>query len=84
MIKKSFRSILQGKTSHKFVDMSENPIMSIYYTNRMVLFFMCAGNETFYATLYLMYFSEGPIGKFAALKCLNPHDMHGVLKLFMF
>jgi len=53
-------SLLQGKTSHKFVDLSENPIMRIYYTSRPVLFFMCAGNEAFYATLYLLHFNEGP------------------------
>ncbi|KAK2580111.1 hypothetical protein KPH14_012389 [Odynerus spinipes] len=54
-------TLLQGKTSHKFIDMSENPIMRVYYTNRTVLFFMCAGNEMFYATLYLLHFTEGPI-----------------------
>ena len=54
-------SILQGKTSHKFIDMSGNPVMRVYYTNRMVLFIMCAGNEAFYAALYLLYFTEGPI-----------------------
>ena len=53
---------LQGKASHKFIDMSENPIMRIYYTNKMVLFFMCAGNEAFYAALYVMYFYTGPTG----------------------
>lgn len=58
-----FRSILQGKQSHKFIDMSENPIMNVYYTNRTVLFCMCAGNEAFFAALYLLYFTEGPIGK---------------------
>lgn len=57
------RTLLQGKTSHKFIDMSENPIMRLYYTNRMVLFFMCAGNEAFYAGLYLLHFTEGPICK---------------------
>lgn len=54
-------SILQGKSSHKFVDMSENPIMNLYYTNKTVLFVMCAGNEAFYASLYLLHFTEGPI-----------------------
>ncbi|ENN73996.1 CDP-diacylglycerol--inositol 3-phosphatidyltransferase isoform X1 [Dendroctonus ponderosae] len=54
-------SVLQGKQSHKFIDMSENPIMNVYYTNRTVLFFMCAGNEAFYASLYLLYFTPGPI-----------------------
>ncbi|CAG9559295.1 unnamed protein product [Danaus chrysippus] len=52
---------LQGRTSHKFVDMSDNPIMHLYYTNKNVLFFMCAGNEMFYAALYVMYFYTGPI-----------------------
>ena len=59
-----YRSLLQGKTSHKFIDMSENPIMRLYYTNRKVLFFMCAGNEAFYAALYLLFFTEGPTCKF--------------------
>lgn len=54
-------SILQGKTSHKFIDMNENPIMHIYYTNRTVLGFMCLFNELFYAALYLLYFTPGPI-----------------------
>ncbi|KAI5635518.1 CDP-alcohol phosphatidyltransferase domain-containing protein [Phthorimaea operculella] len=51
---------LQGKTSHKFIDMSENPIMHLYYTNKTVLFCMCAGNEAFYAALYVMHFYTGP------------------------
>ncbi|RZC32138.1 CDP-diacylglycerol--inositol 3-phosphatidyltransferase, partial [Asbolus verrucosus] len=54
-------SVLQGKASHKFIDMSENPIMNVYYTNRTVLFWMCAGNEAFYAALYLLHFTEGPL-----------------------
>ena len=54
-------TLLQGRTSHKFIDMSDNPIMSIYYTNKTVLFWMCAGNEAFYASLYLLHFTEGPI-----------------------
>lgn len=44
--------------------MSENPIMHLYYTNRTVLFCMCAGNELFYAALYVLHFTPGPlIGK---------------------
>lgn len=54
-------SILQGKSSHKFIDPSESPIMKLYYTNKMVLFVFCLGNEAFYASLYLLYFTEGPI-----------------------
>ncbi|XP_077298509.1 phosphatidylinositol synthase [Arctopsyche grandis] len=54
-------TLLQGKTSHKFIDMSGNPIMRVYYTNKMVLFWMCCGNEAFYASLYLLHFTEGPL-----------------------
>lgn len=60
-----YSSVLQGKTSHKFVDLSSNPIMSIYYSNRTVLFFMCAGNEAFYCSLYLLHFAPGPISTYA-------------------
>lgn len=52
-------SLLQGK-SHKFMDASSNPIMKLYYTSRPVLFGMCAGNEVFYASLYLLHFTNGP------------------------
>lgn len=54
-------SLLQGKQSHKFIDMSGNPIMRLYYTNKTVLFTMCAANEAFYASLYLLYFTTGPL-----------------------
>lgn len=54
-------SLFLGKTSHKFVDMSGNPIMRLYYTSKPVLFTMCAVNECFYASLYLLHFTEGPL-----------------------
>lgn len=63
-----FRSLLQGKASHKFVDLSSNPIMHHYYSNRNFLFFMCMGNEMFYCTLYLLYFTPGPSSEYFADK----------------
>ncbi|GAB6030183.1 hypothetical protein CHUAL_005859 [Chamberlinius hualienensis] len=54
-------SIMQGKTSHKFVDASGNAIMRLYYTSRPVLFAMCLFNEAFYSALYILYFTEGPL-----------------------
>lgn len=57
-----FRSTLQGKTSHKFVDPNENPIMRLYY-QKDILTFMCCGNELFYSALYLLYFTNGPTSK---------------------
>jgi len=53
-------SLMQGKTSHKLIDLSENPVMRIYYTSRAFLFFMCAGNELFYSSLYFLHFTNGP------------------------
>lgn len=35
--------------------------MRLYYTSKPVLFTMCAVNESFYASLYLLYFTEGPL-----------------------
>lgn len=58
---------LQGKSSHKFIDPSQSKILNIYYTSRPVLFFMCMANEIFYCSLYLIYFTAGPIGKFRSL-----------------
>lgn len=63
MIVDCFRSLMMGKSNHKFFDLSENKILQIYYTNRTVLFWMCTGNEAFYCALYLLYFTEGPICK---------------------
>lgn len=53
-------SLLEGKTSHKFMDEGSNPLIRLYYTSRPVLFGMCAGNEIFYASLYLLHFTYGP------------------------
>ena len=45
-----------GKSSHKSFGPDSNPILRIYYTNRTVLFLMCAGNEIFYRfLLQLLY-----------------------------
>lgn len=49
-----------GATSHKQIDLSANPLLYYYYQNRTVLFTMCAGNELFFAVLYLMRFTVGP------------------------
>lgn len=38
--------------------------MRVYYTNRNVLGFMCLFNELFYAALYLLYFTPGPLSKY--------------------
>ena len=60
-------ALLQGSTSHKFIDPTGNYWMKLYYTDRRVLFAMCAGNELFYAMLYLSYFTSGPLYMFIIL-----------------
>lgn len=37
--------------------------MRVYYTNRIVLGLMCLFNELFYAALYLLYFTPGPLSE---------------------
>ena len=41
--------------------------MRLYYTSKPVLFTMCAGNELFYASLYLLHFTQGPFYIFSML-----------------
>jgi len=53
--------LLSGKTSHKLIHPTENPILRIYYSSKPVLFTLCAGSELFYGGLYLLYFTEGTV-----------------------
>ena len=56
-----YSTLLRGETSHKTIDESGNIILRLYYTSRVVLFSMCAGNELFFAMLYLLHFTTGPV-----------------------
>lgn len=47
-----------GNTSHKNVDKSQSWLLNLYYTNKTVLFIMCAANELFFIALYLLSFSS--------------------------
>ncbi|KAA0183452.1 putative phosphatidylinositol synthase [Fasciolopsis buskii] len=53
-------AIAGGAESHKTLDFSNYPLLRIYYRNRIVLFLMCLGNETFYCSLYLYHFHSQP------------------------
>lgn len=64
-------SLLEGKTSHKFMDPTGNWFMHKYYTDRNVLFCMCAGNELFYASLYLLHFTWGPLYLFPVVAVIT-------------
>lgn len=45
-----------GSTSHKNVDETQSKLLSLYYNNRLVLFFVCLINELFYMAVYLHYY----------------------------
>lgn len=45
-----------GSTSHKNVDEKQSKLLSLYYTNRKVLFVVCLLNELFYVAIYLHYY----------------------------
>ena len=47
-----------GKASHKTIDLTQNVFLRLYYTNRKVLFFVCAGNEWLWSMLYVAYFTQ--------------------------
>jgi CDP-diacylglycerol--inositol 3-phosphatidyltransferase len=54
-------ALMKGIESHKKIDLAGNPLLRYYYTDRKILFSMCAGNELFYSMLYLTYFTPGPV-----------------------
>ncbi|VDQ09743.1 unnamed protein product [Trichobilharzia regenti] len=55
-----------SSSSHKIVDLNSNQFLRLYYTNKVVLFLMCAGNELFYTMLYVSHFYPGPKRKFTS------------------
>uniref|UniRef100_A0A915JID3 CDP-diacylglycerol--inositol 3-phosphatidyltransferase n=1 Tax=Romanomermis culicivorax TaxID=13658 RepID=A0A915JID3_ROMCU len=62
---------ITGGKSHKSIDENTNPVLKLYYTSRQFLFFMCAGNELFYALLYLNHFTYGPLRLWQILSFLT-------------
>ncbi|CAJ0579814.1 unnamed protein product, partial [Mesorhabditis spiculigera] len=48
---------INGKSTHKE---SKNPILHLYYTDRLFLGFMCGANEAFYMLMYLRAWFPGP------------------------
>ncbi|KAK4108640.1 hypothetical protein N656DRAFT_848386 [Canariomyces notabilis] len=60
-----------AEQSHKNVDKSRSRILSLYYTNKNVLFIACALNEAFFIALYLLSFSS-PLLSPSLLKQVPP------------
>lgn len=47
-------SARQGKESHKTMDPDTHFLMKLYYTDRTVLFMVCAGNELCFIFMYAL------------------------------
>ena len=56
-----YATLSKGGGSHKNIRAEANPLLKIYYKNRVVLFTFCACAELFYMFLYLMHFYSGPL-----------------------
>ncbi|KAJ7903410.1 phosphatidylinositol synthase [Mycena olivaceomarginata] len=57
-----YSTLVTGSSSHKDITNDVSAILRLYYTNKTVLFLTCAGNELFFVSLYLMKWTETPIG----------------------
>ncbi|KAI8378583.1 CDP-alcohol phosphatidyltransferase-domain-containing protein [Blakeslea trispora] len=51
-----YSSMISGSSSHKKISEEQSWYLRIYYTNNIVLFIMCAGNELFFVALYVLKF----------------------------
>lgn len=50
----------QGVSSHKKIPKEQSWLLRQYYENNIVLFLMCAGNELFFVSIYLLSFPPPP------------------------
>ncbi|KAH7923874.1 CDP-diacylglycerol--inositol 3-phosphatidyltransferase [Leucogyrophana mollusca] len=57
-----YSSLVTGSRSHKLVTSDVSRILWYYYNDSRTLFFMCAGNELFFVSLYLVKSINSPIG----------------------
>ncbi|SAM08017.1 hypothetical protein [Absidia glauca] len=49
-----YSSMTEGSSSHKKIAEDGSWYLRLYYTNNVVLFIMCAGNELFFVLLYIL------------------------------
>ncbi|KAI5270116.1 CDP-diacylglycerol-inositol 3-phosphatidyltransferase PIS [Aureobasidium subglaciale] len=53
-----YATLSMGVKSHKKVDARRSRLLHLYYSNKAVLFTLCAMNELFFVALYLLAFAE--------------------------
>ncbi|ORZ06910.1 hypothetical protein BCR42DRAFT_336730 [Absidia repens] len=49
-----YSSMTEGSSSHKKIAEGGSWYLRLYYTNNIILFIMCAGNELFFVLLYIL------------------------------
>ncbi|PVU99363.1 hypothetical protein BB559_000785 [Furculomyces boomerangus] len=54
-----YASLASGNSNHKQMDENAHPILKAYYTKRIVLFWVCFGNETFFILSYYVKYLSG-------------------------
>jgi len=53
-------SLLRG-VGHKVVNLKQHWLIRLYYTSRLVLGFLCFGNEGFFVALYVQHFTNAAL-----------------------
>ncbi|KAF8212301.1 CDP-alcohol phosphatidyltransferase-domain-containing protein [Mycena galopus ATCC 62051] len=56
-----YSSLVTGSSSHKNITNDVSIILRWYYTDKTTLFVVCAANELFFVSLYLMKWTESPV-----------------------
>ncbi|KAJ3310314.1 hypothetical protein HDU76_003404 [Blyttiomyces sp. JEL0837] len=62
-----YSSLITGAESHKTLSMDSNPILRLYYTDKIVLFIVCAMDQLFYVCVYLLGWSDKHTGDMIAV-----------------
>ncbi|KAJ7273651.1 CDP-alcohol phosphatidyltransferase-domain-containing protein [Mycena haematopus] len=57
-----YSSLVTGSSSHKDIHNDVSRILRWYYTDKITLFVVCAANELFFVSLYLMKWTASPVG----------------------
>ncbi|KIJ68964.1 hypothetical protein HYDPIDRAFT_80498 [Hydnomerulius pinastri MD-312] len=76
-----YSSLVTGSRSHKLVTSDVSRILWYYYNDSRTLFFMCAGNELFFVSLYLMKWIHTPISD--SLPFLSPTSPSPILEFIL-
>ncbi|KAG2020394.1 CDP-diacylglycerol-inositol 3-phosphatidyltransferase [Coprinopsis cinerea AmutBmut pab1-1] len=79
-----YSSLATGSRSHKLVTSDVSRILWLYYNDSRTLFFVCAGNELFFVSLYLMKWTASSIGPEGYLAHLSYPQLIAILTFPIF